>query len=489
MFNQKKFFILILLGLYSLTSSCGLASSKPSKSEDDDIIGSRPEESGNDESSSNSAEENNDKPLEEENKEETESDLLSVSELKPLMRDLLEGLDCEKNFDDPRCALMESTIVLPKLPNHYDEKVLLVDTDFGQLSHVGFRHRIEASYQFSNSKIEDISQKSIRIPYYIDQIAKLRTNAEMHSAFQVDMESFARNYAANWEGDNKIIKHVRGHGEMILSEIGLYCPRARFVLLKSFEPQDYKNPLCQQNPKKIYHWANVVAAQINKLIDKHEIKYINVSMGHTVESILDHYGKVCTGPKPSLQKARAMVEALSPIYKVYFDRKDVFAVQASFGNGDDKNNLVHEMTPYRSRILTGLFTTGDKTSPIDLEGLNGYVPGRKEEVYPNLSGPTDLYVNLGIEHGDEDIYNVTPALHSSGNDFRVRHIPDMLGTSWAAPIVLSWMMYVKNTEFSEEPYNRETFQKIKQSMSRGRFRDPLKFYQFEVYRLGLDSKE
>lgn len=418
-------------------------------------------------------------------------------ELDQQLYDLMTSFDCRKNPHSSLCTLTEITPRADVVPDA-EENILIVDHGGLLLALVRYRDRFLAFYD-QNERGEFVeTTPTIQVPAYVPEFQALIEDREFIPTNRLDGISEAMRFNI---GD---VDTASGHGGIILSFLAEHNPRARFVFMQIPTMNDILDGrtgqpvFCQKSADFVLKWAQQTASKIEDIIQTHSIRYINMSAGSTIGTIMKHYHRQCP-QSGSIAKSEAenLLRAETPIYETLFNTPGVLAVQADAGHKHSRR-FSFEQKNFSQRILAGGFTTGSKVSPLNPDGTidNSRSAQDNSFVLEMCGGQSDVFVNLGLGDPIDMSPNPTPFLSTASIGTSLGALRTMIpSSSWAAPVVLSWAIHLKNTEFKDDDlFDRNTVARIKRRMTPQRcgvsenstckLQDPLKFGALEVNRLG-----
>jgi len=200
-----------------------------------------------------------------------------------------------------------------------------------------------------------------------------------------------------------------------------------------------------------------------EVIDKHNIEYVNISAGDTLDTVRSDWMKYCKKELPNNMVLQALLGTLKPFYTVLLNSDSVFSFQASGIDMTLDNNSLDIDKDFINRVLVGDFTTLDSKLPI-----NGLI----EDLAPpsllanrdNSKQWIDVFINFGIIEVRPFPYNNTPLMETDLLGLGSYPITSMQ-PSWASPVALSWAIHIKNTHFADEALDNNIIEQIKDKMT------------------------
>ncbi|SFD01467.1 hypothetical protein SAMN02745724_03209, partial [Pseudoalteromonas denitrificans DSM 6059] len=276
---------------------------------------------------------------------------------------------------------------------------------------------------------------------------------------------------------------------------------AEFVFLDtaSFLPfEQHKTVVCH---KDVTGYTEIVKAFGDSLYDTvligENIEYINYSGGFIVDTVKRAWAKNKCDGSVSDKEASDIAMALLPFYERLFNTSGILGIQAAYPfNVGDESKYPLDAEPFNNRIRVTYYTTETHDTSLP---ENGVVAEKQPVVgfdseFTFLSS-ADLFVNFGVVDFDPTQTNKTPK--QTYDVFGMRSMPELdLHTSWAAPVGLSQILYLRNSLFSEEEHSQFLIEQLidattpegcsfySEFNNKCRIQDPLKHRQHEVYRLG-----
>ncbi len=315
-----------------------------------------------------------------------------------------------------------------------------------------------------------------------------------------------------FEGETEISDHWSSHGAVILNKLASYNPHAEFVLVDDTESsQTRKNlgiDICkiEEDPsiiKKYRKFTQEETSSLIRSINKYEVNFLSLSssfsLTHTRRLFSD-----CSKIKNKERAARRIHKIDLDYYiKPLLNLPDLIVVQAvdnsgNFHNPEERKEHPMSCSAYPSHVRVGVF--GMRHSGISPEGTDDIskIPDSKRAILPCV----DMAVNIGSSDDPTDEEDRYSHIAWKGCDIQSQccaHYDPFFGagkgarlngmfysTSFAVPVALSHLIYLKNT-LPEGTSMDDVIKKLKEDKDHF-IKDPIRNRQIEVYRLGyLDS--
>ncbi|MCP3062421.1 hypothetical protein LXT21_26880 [Myxococcus sp. K38C18041901] len=290
-----------------------------------------------------------------------------------------------------------------------------------------------------------------------------------------------------------------GHGSTVLSLLAEANPQQPIVLMR--HPSLYwlsRSEFCEPTGEpgaleRLRGRAQRAATGLRNLMERHRVRFVNLSLGETIDTLRLTWPYRCAGEVPGVEVLRAKLAAYAPITQVLFATPGVFTAQAAIDAKDPLDSPYDfPSAEYPNRLRVGFFTTLE--SGLDVSGrgdtskLQGW-PAREN---------VDVYLNSGVIPTRPFTHNTTPWLQV--DSFGVDIFPITAATtSWMAPLALSRFIHVRYERFADRTMSDELIQRIRKWMVPSAcedrpdlvcvFQDPLAHGQLEVMRLGYRPRE
>ncbi|MDC0709136.1 hypothetical protein POL68_11740 [Stigmatella sp. ncwal1] len=286
-----------------------------------------------------------------------------------------------------------------------------------------------------------------------------------------------------------------GHGNIIFSLLIEANPRQPVVILDrptlaGIAREEFCDSTGESHPALLQK-SEHVASELVRIMTEHDVRFVNVSFGETLETIRDSWSRLCVGNLPSDSVLREKLAAYKPIVEALSGTPGVFAAQAAIDASNAQDFPYDYPTQeYPNRVLAGYFTT--LTSGLDEQGRGDYSalvgwPQRQN---------VDLYLNSGVLPQRPFPYNQTPLLQVDGFGTDIYPITST-ATSWIAPLALSRFIHLRYSSFGNDAMNDQLIEKIRARMvpvacgnpsAACVYQDPLLHGQIEAVRLGYRNR-
>jgi|SRR6218665_1245932 len=291
-----------------------------------------------------------------------------------------------------------------------------------------------------------------------------------------------------------------GHGNYVFSALVESNPHQPIVVLDQLKYSQFAlTEFCDASGtsdsiSRLRARSQRVADSLRQFMSAHNVRFVNVSAGESLETMRGRWAQSCGGATPSDSLLRKKLNAYEPIVDALYNTPGVFAAQASIDASNVQDNpFDFPLAKYPNRLLVGFFTSLE--SGLDASGrgsssLTGW-PARQT---------VDLYLNSGVLPSRPFNYNATPLLQV--NVFGVDIFPiTRTTTSWITPLALSRFIHLRygDSRFSGHAMSNALIQDIRgvmvpggcsaQPNGRCAYQDPLKHGQLEVVRLGYRDTE
>lgn len=280
-----------------------------------------------------------------------------------------------------------------------------------------------------------------------------------------------------------------GHGGMVANYLFEYNPNAQFVYLRGFDLENkFADSFCEDSDA-FHQDMNLVANQLSRILQKHSIRYVNISGGHTLSGMRDFWRKNCAGA-PQEYELKNRLSAIKQVYDVLMNTDGVMAFQASADISSRSEYPIETSNGYKNRLLVGHLAVLDAN--VD---ENGYpLDANKVVALPSLyyqSEPwTDVFINSGVEPSRPHDFNRSPLMQTSQAGFSFFPITRSY-PSWMTPIALSTAIYIRKHDFSHLPFDNNLIQRIKNklvpdgcnrfSSGKCKIQDPLRYKKQDLF--------
>ncbi|SFD71883.1 Ig-like domain-containing protein [Pseudoalteromonas denitrificans] len=393
-----------------------------------------------------------------------------------------------------------------------EQTILVLDYGFNYQANIRYRSRIKAllKYNPEAQKFTDYNP-SISISNIGDKVLSEIDNFKFTDEQGNQSPAFV---SASWfnllapimkemdtdDGfDYRTGESYASHSASVLPYLMETNPQANFVLVEFGDDllQSHPDLLCNIATEELTEISEKVAIDFrNNILKKYQVGFINMSAGHSVKAVkINWLNAQCTGGL-SDQNAHLLVNTLSPLYKAIHATDGVISVQA-LDYGLNEQNFPLEAMEFKNRVKVLPYTTNAEDTLLPIDGkVDAVKPVNNADDWFRERDWTDYYVNFGVERFSfGTVFNSTPKL-TFGLSGIGSAIESYIFPSWAAPVALSHIIYLKNTLFQNETMDQNTVNKLLNSLTpegcsfypefnnRCRIQDPLKHRQHEAYRLG-----
>lgn len=280
------------------------------------------------------------------------------------------------------------------------------------------------------------------------------------------------------------------HGTSLASALIEYNPNTEFVFGEHDYNMGIKNELCtgygnDDSLVTIRDYYETAAKSLEKIIRDNKINYINFSFGDSVPELRRYAARECGERQPSDRHLLDILKIkLDEFYRPLASIPGVLMVQSASNDVDlndaDTENYMVDCANLPNRIRIGYFKSVDDTLP---------VWGAKEVEEQSIffqSGRAcvDLFIKLGFSGGfpSKMTFSRYPPLEvdidglSLGGEFI-----GCMGTSLAAPLALSYIIYLKSLLRQQQLSVSELIQ-VAREKGQGVYKDPGLHGEFEIYR-------
>lgn len=284
------------------------------------------------------------------------------------------------------------------------------------------------------------------------------------------------------------------HGSEVFALLADANPAQPLVLVDTVDlfriaPHDYCDATGSAAAhERLMQAAHESAVQLGNIMRTHNVRFVNFSAGHSLPVLAEGWAGACGTVVPSVSVLHAKLQAYAPIYRVLFNTPGVLAAQAATDGSNPRNHPYDQPGAiFGNRLRAGFFT--QLASGLDERGRgNATALGG----WP-AQGEADIYLNTGVLPMRPFEFNATPLLRLGR--YGVGLEPIMRSTtSWATPLALSYLIYIRHAQFSGQPMSDALIVKILDAatpplcpaLPGGRciYQDPLKHGQVEAVRLG-----
>lgn len=290
-----------------------------------------------------------------------------------------------------------------------------------------------------------------------------------------------------------------GHGSFVLSLLVEANPHQPLVLMDQLSFNKFAlEDLCDASGSmdsmgRMFEKTQRVASELRRVFAEHNVRFVNLSSGETLDSIRAEWREHCGGNLPDDNILRAKLSTYKPIADVLFKSPGVFTAQASINASNPQDfPFDYPSAEYPNRMLVGYFNTLDSGLDASGRGNTSALSGWPER--QNV----DIYLNSGVLPTRPFPYNTTPLLQVDG--FGVDLFPiTRTTTSWITPLALTRFIHVRYANFGNSALTDDLINIIWRRMlpngcsgQQGNicvYQDPLRHGQQEAVRLGYRPRE
>jgi hypothetical protein len=184
--------------------------------------------------------------------------------------------------------------------------------------------------------------------------------------------------------------------------------------------------------------SETFAEAFRQLLISHNIRYINVSWGYTLQTVLGPWSKVCGSEPPSESILLAILNAYQPVFDALFNTPEVFSAHAAYKLGNERHFPFDQPSPdYPNRARIGVFSHLGKDIPVVgmIEAPVGSNP------IP-AAGDAEFYINSGcsVQGTCRQLAPLTMNVRY-GMD---RVVFPLSQTSFSAPLFLAQFINLRN---------------------------------------------
>jgi hypothetical protein len=361
------------------------------------------------------------------------------------------------------------------------QRILVLDEGMRLAAYTRYRSRVLDDIEADNEGIYRSTSKTLTITRGLFHILH-----DILNTAHPDTPALALEGISHSNGDRGSVlfspSYVIAHGERIFGTLADLNPDAEFVIaqMSDFPVHALKSQQSEQEVLEIIssHLENIVQSLITH-IEKFEINFVNMSFGHTTQTIRDTLSPFIS---PTMRTNDFFRRILKITKEKYYDRlfslKHVIFVQAGASSSSEilsgDSDFTVDCASYNNRIRVGF-----------IELLQTDVPpeGALREDYIRSTGAKnciDVFVNSGVVYQDLDtrILGDHPYM-STRSGMEVVHPYDHFATSWATPFALSYLNHLKQAAaMSETPFSFSRLIESKYIL------EPVKYEQFEIFRTG-----
>lgn len=271
------------------------------------------------------------------------------------------------------------------------------------------------------------------------------------------------------------------HGELIFGTLADLNPNAEFVIAQTFDiPRDL---ICHADEEltefaALKHYFNSASSSLKDIIQRYNISFVNLSLGHSIKTVSEVASK-CSGGGLSSGSIRTILDIIkNEFYDNLFSLADVIFVQSGpwsqrqLNLGDPEYPI--DCYQYPNRIRTGYAEFTESTIP----PTGSMLPSGVALGQSNARKCIDVFFNTGVE-GKKPYAEGQYPYRMTMNGIGSSSMPEPFCTSWAAPFVLSYLNFER-----QSLKERGQYFSLARLLNSNFVFDPFKHRQFDAFRLG-----
>ena len=354
------------------------------------------------------------------------------------------------------------------------QTVLIVDR-LETSSALAFRHRIKRRLSADSFGFYQPSTVEYSLPravdyifeelIYIDGYESLSNNNSM-------LDKFHQKFPNIWR--DKPVEH----GKAIMDIIGEYSPSASFVAASSLQPSS--TIYCSKDWDRLTEYYRNAANSLKEVVVAEGIHYINLSSGETVDTVRKRWDLICEGELPASEAIKA-VEAYATFVEILsnIDQAILFQAAVSSKVPISEAPVDCKSDQYPNRIRVGGVSVKEDN------GLHGRLLSQEMELLnDNVNTSiqcTDVWVNSGL--GSRYPFEPGPSAVEAINGIGTAPMPAW-SSSFATPLMLAHTISMRESLYSDEPFDSDLINKILAKFDKQVILDPVQSGQLETFRLG-----
>ncbi len=376
------------------------------------------------------------------------------------------------------------------------QRILILESFFvPDSAMLRYRNRILGFYKFSETapKYEEyFPDTEVYTP--LEEISKYLSDLPYHvPAEALDLSRIKKS------GFSRTLKHqpFMAHGVPIFDWLADLAPEAQFVIAQSPNSLFSLDFLCHfdegENLTKMTTTISHAVIEVLRLIDRHQISYVNISEAPSPEGLKRNYAIACesTGSKPFSAISRKAIERFLKLEAFVFKKLSEIPEISVFQGLPNDDHTVYRpenssdelvAANYENFVRVGYFATAD----YDFDERGGFDSAVLDRGQLNQVHCASTYINGGFTEGslnsdyEPEPLKISPsALHYKTLGFHTKVVVKLMATSWATPLALAHAIYLKNSGGPQTP--RELRRYFETSTRKPKLIDPLRFRQFELY--------
>lgn len=414
----------------------------------------------------------------------------------PAQQDWLASLSCPAAGCNTVSVSLSSRRFEPQHQRPDQTIAVLDDGGMAYLAVLPYRQRIKSYWQVNASGRFAEADPMVTVPDFVpalyDRLRQFHqpggggfVPASWLAALQTQLNKLAPGFTSPFSG----------HGSVALRYLAEHNPQAELVVVQLPELlQLFSSEFCAGDVTALQQKVTAISQQFYQdVIIGQDVEWLNMSAGYDHRSLKAALQRCPQAPEPA--KHAALLAALQPFYQMLFASPKLLGVQAGVVNNNPAQfPLDQPLLPHR--IRAGFFNTGLSSSQLDANGVpQGALP----------AVPADQANSL-------DVLDVLVNFASDNREFPCQlpaygyKLPSISGlaygplcddqTSWAAPVVLSRLIQLRQSRFAEIAWSDALISQLKSALTPAlcsypaagaaktcKLQDPLLHRQHEVFRL------
>lgn len=282
-----------------------------------------------------------------------------------------------------------------------------------------------------------------------------------------------------------------GHGTPILGILAEHNPKAEFVIsqLPNLAAKPFKDHFCAPSEDSLSQISSLFERTSNTLltaIRKHDINFIQYAENATFDAFSEQFVESC----PKTNQRSDWIRKVQYAHLKYFVKPltqvpEVILVQAgaSASYKLEKGDKIFWMdcAPLPNRLRVGALN--HLNTPLPIDGANQF--NLLPQTQHNAEACIDLFVNSGVNYAWPQLgvlsdWQAAPHAIKFSDDGLTEVAHTGLTPSWAAPVALSYLVYLKNTLPKE--ISAKDLLAHANNYGNGKIKDPAYFAQFDKCR-------
>lgn len=342
------------------------------------------------------------------------------------------------------------------MANNSGEAVLIIDDiPEAPLAAIRYKNRIKGFYRYGAGGALSAASMQWRVPATLWSVLSRFASAEHVSA-----ASLAELSAPLQQMYGKTDIFRISHGAMVFQLLADENPHQALVLLDGFDlalmaPEDYCDAGGSAAARdRLLQTARRAADELGRIVRDNNVRFVNLSYGHTLDSVTAGWQARCRSPLPSTDVLREKLSAHGAMYATLFNTPGVLVAQAAIqASGPAEFPYDVPSAAYPNRLRVGYFATLD--SGLDASGRGNY---RALNGWPAAAN-ADLFVNTGVLTQRPFPANATPQLQTDAFGTALAPV-GAATTSWVTPLALSYLVHIRNAEFGARAMDNQLIAEI-----------------------------